>query len=47
MCKKLVLEMQLLLSHYRFGTLAAFMVTTPARRVPIDGDFSALLSYPK
>ena len=29
-CQKLVLVVQLLISHYRFGTLAAFMATAPA-----------------
>ena len=43
-CKKLVLVVQPLLSHYRFGTLAAFMVTTPATRASFGGDFSSLLA---
>ena len=42
--KKLVLVVQLLSSHYRFGTLAAFMVTTPATRVSFGGDYSSLLA---
>ena len=43
-CKKLVSVLQLLLSHYRFGTLVVFMVTTPAPRVSFGGDFSSLLA---
>ena len=42
-CRKLVFVVQLLLSHCRFGTLAAFMVTTPATRVSFGGDYSSLL----
>ena len=43
LCRKLVFVVQLLLSHCRFGTLAAFMVTTPATRVSFGGDFCSLL----